>query len=65
MLGAMDDDVASAMCSTFGGGSDDIGSGLVESKDKGSSKQIGSLGITLSGSLVVGDKDLIWVLSFG
>lgn len=48
MLGKIDD-VAPLRSSACGGGSDNSGSGLVKPKEAGPSKEIGQLGITLSG----------------
>jgi len=44
------DDVESVKSSACGGGSNNSGSRLVKSKEAGSPKEIGLLGITLSGN---------------
>ena len=50
MLGILDvDDVTPVKSSACGGGSDCSGSGLVKPKEAKPSKEIGQLGITLSG----------------
>ena len=50
VLGEMDDDVALVRSSTYKGGSDNNGSGLVKAKEAGPSEEIGPLGVNLSGN---------------
>lgn len=50
MLGEINNNIAPVRSSTYRGGSDNNGSGLVKAKEAGPSEEIGPSGINLSGN---------------